>query len=98
MLESAAAMPGAGMSGEYLHKSIPEMAAAYLFHLSRNHPFLDGNKRVALTASEIFLDLNGICLDTSNKKLQELCLNVAAGKLSKDEVTEFFKTHSKPVL
>lgn len=98
LLESAAAMPGAGVSGEYLHKTIPAMAAAYLFHLSRNHPFFDGNKRVAIAAAEVFLDLNGMYLDVSNDDLKDFCLKVAASELSKDEVTAFFEAHSKPLV
>lgn len=85
LLESAVAMPTAGFAGEFLHKNLPAMAAAYLFHICKNHPFFDGNKRVAVVASEIFLNINGMQLDVDNEELKQLCLGVAAGEISKDE-------------
>lgn len=96
LLESAVAMPKARVSGEYLHKTIPAMAAAYLFHLSRNHPFLDGNKHVAIVAAEAFLDLNGMCLNVPNAELVKFCHKVAAGLLSKAEITAFFERSTSP--
>ena len=59
LLKSAIGMPSAIFGGEYLHPTILEMAAAYLYHLVENHPFVDGNKRVGAMAALIFLDLNG---------------------------------------
>ena len=59
LLESACAMPSASFGGQLLHDGLPAMAAAYLFHLCKNHPFVDGNKRVAFGAMEVFLMLNG---------------------------------------
>jgi death on curing protein len=90
MLESAAAMPGAGISGKYLHEGLPAMAAAYLFHICKNHPFFDGNKRTAVVAAEIFLNINGMSLNASNDELKDLCLRVAAGEVSKGETVDFF--------
>src|SRR5207245_5063328 len=60
LLESALAMPQAGMAGEYFHTDLFEMAAAYLFHLAKNHPFIDGNKRVAAMAAFVFLAMNDV--------------------------------------
>ena len=57
-LESAVAMPQAIFGGEFLHTSIPAMAAAYLFHLCQNHSFIDGNKRVGANAAISFLLIN----------------------------------------
>ena len=57
-LESALAQPLTSFDGHYLHASIPAMAAAYLFHICRNHPFLDGNKRAGANAAITFLLLN----------------------------------------
>jgi len=57
LLESAIAQPQASFSNEFLHASIPAMAAAYLFHICRNHPFVDGNKRVAASAAITFLTI-----------------------------------------
>lgn len=95
LLESAVSMPTAGFAGEFLHKSLPVMAAAYLFHICKNHPFLDGNKRVAVVAAEAFLNLNGMRLDATNDELKELCLGVAAGEISKDETVIFLEEHAR---
>ena len=59
LLQSALAMPGASYGGEWLHRDLFEMAAAYAFHLSQNHPFVDGNKRTALASALVFLEPNG---------------------------------------
>lgn len=95
MLESAVAMPSAGIAGQYLHENLPSMAAAYLFHLCKNHPFVDGNKRVAVVAAEVFLNVNGMVLLASNDELKELCLGVASGGVSKSEAVGFFEKHSQ---
>lgn len=94
LLESAVSMPTAGLAGEFLHKSLSAMAAAYLFHLCKNHPFFDGNKRVAVVAAEVFLNINGMRLDVSNEELKEVCLGVAAGEISKEQAVAFFEKHS----
>ena len=62
MLKSAIAMPEATFDNEYLHSSIPSMAAAYCFHICKNHPFVDGNKRAALATTLVFLELNDYAL------------------------------------
>jgi death-on-curing protein len=59
LLESAVMTPQASFGGEYLHSDLFEMAAAYAFHIAENQPFLDGNKRTALTSAMVFLELNG---------------------------------------
>lgn len=94
LLESAVAMPAAQFGGEFLHDGMPAMAAAYLFHLCKNHPFVDGNKRTALASAEVFLLLNGMRLDAGNKDLAELTLGVAASRVSKEEATAFFLRHA----
>jgi death-on-curing protein len=94
MLESATAMPTASFAGKFLHESLPAMAAAYLFHICKNHPFRDGNKRTAVVAAEIFLNINGLRLDVSNEDLKRLCLGVAAGEISKEEAVAFFERHA----
>src|SRR5512137_1051424 len=60
LLSSAMAMPTASYGGKLLHKDPIAQAAAYAFHLCQNHPFVDGNKRVALASALVFLDLNGV--------------------------------------
>jgi len=96
LLESAVAMPAAGMGGRFLHKGVAAMAAAYLFHLCCNHPFVDGNKRTALVAAEIFLIANGCRLAATNTELERLTLGVAACELSKAETVAFFRRHALP--
>ena len=60
LLESATAQPSAGFGGHYFHRDLHEMAAAYAFHLCQNHPFFDGNKRVAIASALVFLRMNDI--------------------------------------
>src|SRR5712691_7855129 len=60
LLQSAGAMPMSSFGGQYLHADLYEMAAAYLFHLVRNHAFVDGNKRVAALTAAVFLQVNGL--------------------------------------
>lgn len=90
LLESAVAMPQATFGGEYLHAGSAEQAAAYHFHLCTNHPFVDGNKRVAVTAAELFLLINGCELSADDADLERLTMGVATGQVSKDEVIAFF--------
>ncbi len=94
MLKSAIGMPSSTFSGEYLHPTIPEMAAAYLFHLVENHPFLDGNKRVGAMAALVFLDLNGFEFDATDEQFTDLVMRVASGEMLKSEVVLFFQQHS----
>lgn len=89
LLRSALAMPGASFGGAYLHASLAEMAAAYLFHITRNHPFLDGNKRAALATALVFLWLNGQRVEADEDELTSLVMGVAAGKVGKAEVAVF---------
>lgn len=91
LLESAVASPRATFGGELLHGTVPEMAAAYLFHLVRNHPFVDGNKRTGLAAAIAFLGLSGLWLEADPDELTELVLGVARGDTSRAEVAEFIR-------
>ena len=77
-LESALAVPQASFGGEWLHPTIPAMAAAYLFHLCQNHAFIDGNKRVGANAAIVFLFLNGWNLLFTEAELVDLVLRVAS--------------------
>ena len=96
LLKSAIGMPSATFGGEYLHPTILEMAAAYLYHLVENHPFVDGNKRVGAMAALIFLDLNGYDFDASDAEFTDMVLKVASGKMLKAEITLFFRQHAHP--
>jgi len=69
-LESVVATPQATFGGEFLHASIPAMAAAYLYHLCQNHPFIDGNKRAGANAA-ITTKLAPNCLSAENQRLYE---------------------------
>jgi death-on-curing protein len=79
-LESAVATPQATFGGEFLHTSIPAMAAAYLFHLCQNHPFVDGNKRAGANAAITFLFLNNWEPTLAEEELVELVLAVASSR------------------
>jgi death-on-curing protein len=95
ILQSAKAMPAAGFGGRYLHADLIEMAAAYLFHLTQNHPFIDGNKRTGAVASLVFLSLNGIELEADEEEFERAVLGVAEGKISNAAVAEFFRNNSR---
>jgi len=88
LLESAVAAPQAGFGGVSPYRDLVEMAAAYLFFLCRNHPFVDGNKRAALGACIVFLRLNGLEPKPDGPGWEELTQAVAAGRLSRDETTK----------
>jgi death-on-curing protein len=84
------------MGGEYFHSDLYEMAAAYLFHLANNHPFLDGNKRTALAAALAFLWLNDRRLEASDDELTELVVGIAASRLGKADAAVFISAHLRP--
>jgi death-on-curing protein len=92
-LASALAMPRAGFAGELLHATLFEQAAAYLFHLARNHAFVDGNKRIALVTALVFLGLNDLEVDAPEDEVVALVLGGSTGVVSKAEVAEFLRAH-----
>jgi death-on-curing protein len=94
LLKSAVAMPAATFGGQFLHGDLYEMAAAYLFHIVQNHPFIDGNKRVGAVAADVFLALNDMTLIAVNDNFAEVVLAVARGKSSKSAVAEFLRANS----
>jgi death-on-curing protein len=93
LLESALAMPQATFDGNYLHETPFAMAAAYLFHVARNHPFVDGNKRTALACALVFLRLNGVRTRASEAELYELVIGTVEGRTSKAAIAVFFEEH-----
>ena len=95
LLQSAVAMPQAGLGGQFLHADLFEMAAAYLFHIVLNHPFMDGNKRVGAMAAFTFLKLNGFTLTVPEPEFEEHVRGVAQGKLGKAAIAEWLRNHSK---
>ena len=95
LLEAALAMPQAGFGSRYFHEFPHEMGAAYLFHLVRNHAFMDGNKRVALACAVLFLKINRVPYAITEEDAVELTLAAASGKMDKGAVTAFFRQHLK---
>ncbi|MBI4636963.1 MAG: type II toxin-antitoxin system death-on-curing family toxin [Candidatus Rokubacteria bacterium] len=95
LLRSALSAPSATFEAAFLHGSISEMAAAYLFHIVKNHPFVDGNKRTALMAMLAFLGLNGRRLSADQDELAELVVGVAEGRISRAEVAVFVEHHAR---
>jgi len=91
LLESARANAEATFAGNLLHETLAEAAAAYLFGICRNHPFLDGNKRTALACALAFLRLNGSVLRCDANDLYDLVMDVASGRISKAAVAVFLE-------
>jgi death-on-curing protein len=94
LLQSAIAHPRATFGGHLLHADLFEMAAAYLFHLVQNHPFVDGNKRVGAVAAIVFLLLNGQDIHAPNEELEAMVVEIACGEADKKAIAEFFRDHS----
>jgi death-on-curing protein len=82
-LESALGQPPAGFGGEFLHRDLFEMGAAYAFHIAQNQPFIDGNKRTGLTSALVFLDRNGFGLVDPERRLEAAMLALAERKMDK---------------
>jgi death-on-curing protein len=97
LLQSALAMPEATFGGSYLHETISEMAAAYLYHLVKNHPFVDGNKRIGLKAALVFLRINQVRVVAGKDELTQFVLDVAEGKVNKAQVAVFLQEHAAQV-
>ena len=91
LLHSAVSAPQATFGGESPFADLPEVAAAYLFYICRNHPFIDGNKRAAMTAAIVFLRLNGIEPAPDSDKWERLVLDVASSQLDRDGTTKRLK-------
>jgi death-on-curing protein len=93
LLQSAAARPQATFSGNDLYPGIISKAIALMESLARNHPFVDGNKRTAISATGVFLAINGLRLEATQKELERFALNMAVKKLSSDEAVAWLKKH-----
>lgn len=97
LLESALAMPRASFGGAFVHEDLVAMAGAYLYHLCKNHAFVDGNKRVALAVMLYFLVRNGSPLEVDDQVLQDCVIAVASGQMDKDEITALLRENmAKP--
>jgi death-on-curing protein len=94
LLESALAQPQMTIFGKYVCKNIFEMAAAYCYHIAKNHAFIDGNKRTALLVSLLFLKKNGYRLP-NKPYLYTLMVDMASSKISKEEIASIIKKLAK---
>ena len=90
-LEAAAARPAMTFGGEDLYPDIPAKAAAVMHSLVMNHPYLDGNKRIAVNVAEFFLELNGYRLEASDEELEEITLAVARGEMDAEPLAIWFR-------
>lgn len=94
LLQSAVSRPEAGFGEEEFYPDVFHKAAALMESLIKNHPFIDGTKRTAITSAGIFLGMNGYLLETSQKGLEEFTLHMAIGKVSLKDAAKWFKKNS----
>ena len=97
LLESAIARPRATFDGQDLYPDLYAKAAALMVGLVNNHPFIDGNKRVGVTAAGLFLVRNGLQLRVGNEELEQVTLAVAQGRLTVDQMAGWFAVHTAQV-
>jgi death-on-curing protein len=93
LLESALARPLNLVA--YGEPSLPRLAASYAFGIARNHPFVDGNKRTAAVAAELFLGLNGLDLTADDVDLVRIFLALAAGEMNEEELAAWIDRNSQ---
>lgn len=91
LLESAISQPKATFGNQFLHPTIHEQAAAYLYHITMNHPFIDGNKRTAFAVMDTFIRLNGYFLNLTNAQAYNLVIRLTQRQMSKTELTNYLK-------
>ncbi|GAB6098138.1 type II toxin-antitoxin system death-on-curing family toxin [Halanaerocella petrolearia] len=97
LLDSAIQQPKITFESNYLHDSIFKMASAYGFHLCKNHPFVDSNKRIALVAMDTFLQNNGYEITASEKKTYTIMIKLSSEGLSKDDLTNWLKQNTTSI-
>lgn len=93
VLESTVMAPQATFDGDYLHHSIQEIAAAYLYYICQNHPCFDGNKRTAVRAALVYLHIHHIHLDLETDTFEHFILSVAQGNEDKGDILRFFNQY-----
>ena len=96
-LESAVAVPAATFDGNLLHENVFQMAAAYAFHLAENQPFLDGNKRTALNAALVFLDINGWVVLDPEQRLYDAMIGLSSHHLDKGGLAKMLENLAQPM-
>jgi death on curing protein len=94
LLLSALAQPESGLGEEYFHKDLHSMAAAYLFHLVKNHAFQDGNKRIAALTAAVFLQVNGLTVVAEEEEFEKLVLDAAQSLVTKEQIANFFRNNT----
>jgi len=92
LLISAINTPCATFGKQYLHADIFEMAAAYMYHIIKNHPFVDGNKRAGFVTALVFLQYNNITIDLTFASAYNLTIKIASSKISKEEAAQFLRS------
>ncbi|QTL97844.1 type II toxin-antitoxin system death-on-curing family toxin [Iocasia frigidifontis] len=97
LLDSALEQPKATYGGNYLHDTLMKMAAAYGYHLCNNHPFVDGNKRIALIAMDVFLQRNGFEIIASEKETYKIMIQLSSGGLSKKNLATWLENNTSPL-
>jgi len=96
LLLSALAQPESGLGESYFHKDLFEMAAAYFFHLVKNHAFHDGNKRIAALTAAVFLEVNGTIVTADEDDFEKLVMDAAQSLATKDQIADFFRRNTSP--
>lgn len=94
LLDSALTQPKMTFGGKYTHKTLFDKAAAYGFHVCKNHPFVDGNKRVAFVLMNIFLQKNGWEIVSPEEDAYKMMMDLASGKPTKPQLSSWLKEHS----
>lgn len=95
LLQPAMGSVEATFGGAFLHETMNSMAAGYLYGICRSRPFIDGNKRTAVGAALVFLELNGVEVDAGEDAFYDLVIGIAEGRVSKASVTVFLEEHAK---
>lgn len=93
MLDSALNAPFQTFGGEDVYPSLQQKAARLCFGLVKNHPFVDGNKRIGAHAMLVFLALNGIELQHSQTELSDVILQLAAGEIEATDLLRWILSH-----
>jgi death-on-curing protein len=94
LLQSAVLHPQTFVFGQYLYTDVYRVAAAYCFHIIKNHPFVDGNKRTGILTAITFLEKNGLEVFVDMDLWYNLAIDIAQSKIFKEEITIFFKSCS----
>ncbi len=94
LLESALAQPRMTAGRREINRTVFEKAAAYGYHVCKNHPFIDGNKRVAFVLMDVFLQKNGWEITSSEEEAYTMMMSLASRKLSKAQLVSWLKKHT----